>query len=227
MCSTHKVMAVAAMLKVSQASPNVLKTVLHYDSSDLVPWSPVTEKHIQSGMSFRVLGRATITLSDNTAINLITKWLGGPEVVTSFARSIGDNRFFLSRYEPKLNSANPGDMRDTSTPFAMAKSLRQLVLGHVLALKQRQLLKKWLIENTTGDKRIRAGVPKDWIVGDKTGACGNFGAMGDIAVIWPNDRPPMITVIYFTAKNKEGHPPEDLITKAAVLVLREMNHLGS
>lgn len=224
MCSTHKVMAVAAMLKASEASPNLLKTVLHYDSSDLVVWSPVTEKHLQSGMSFQALGRASITLSDNTAINLIIKWLGGPEAVTSFARSIGDERFALNRYEPELNSAIPGDYRDTSTPLAQATSLRQLVLGQILDFKTRKLLKLWLINNTTGDKRIRVGVPENWIVGDKTGTCGSFGAIGDIGIIWPKKDAPMIIAIYFTGKNKHEQSSEVVIAKAARLVIHAMNH---
>ena len=224
MCSTHKVMAVAAMLKASEASPNLLKTVLHYDSSDLVVWSPVTEKHLQSGMSFQALGRASITLSDNTATNLIIKWLGGPEAVTSFARSIGDERFALNRYEPELNSAIPGDYRDTSTPLAQATSLRQLVLGQILDFKTRQLLKLWLIDNATGDKRIRAGAPKNWIVGDKTGTCGSFGAIGDIGIIWPKKDAPMIMAIYFTGKNKHNQSSDVVIAKAARLVIHAMNH---
>ena len=224
MCSTHKVMAVAAMLKASEASPNLLKTVLHYDSSDLVVWSPVTEKHLQSGMSFQALGRASITLSDNTATNLIIKWLGGPEAVTSFARSIGDERFALNRYEPELNSAIPGDYRDTSTPLAQATSLRQLVLGQILDFKTRQLLKLWLIDNATGDKRIRAGAPKNWVVGDKTGTCGSFGAIGDIGVIWPKKDAPMIIAIYFTGKNKHDQSSDVVIAKAARLVIHAMNH---
>ncbi|MCA0404139.1 MAG: class A beta-lactamase [Proteobacteria bacterium] len=218
-CSTYKVIDVAAILKKSMEESNFLQQKIVYKKSGLIPYSPVTEKHLEEGMTIADLCQAAITYSDNTAANLLTKKLGGPEKVTAFARSIGDNQFRLDRWEPELNSATPKDLRDTTTPKAMAKSLERLVLGDVLALPQRQLLKTWLIHNTTGNARIRAGTPKGWLVGDKTGT-GDYGTTNDIGIIWPPHCSPIVLALFYT-QNKNAAPGNEVIATITDMVINE------
>ncbi|CDG21340.1 Beta-lactamase [Xenorhabdus poinarii G6] len=219
LCSTSKLMAVSALLKKSETNAHLLNQRVHYQQSDLIEYSPVTEKHLKDGMTFGELSAATLQYSDNTAMNLLLNQLNGPHEVTKFARTIGDNHFRLDRPEPALNSAVPGDKRDTSTPQAMADSLYHLALGHALATTQREQLTVWLKGNTTGNTSIRAGVPNDWLVGDKTGRC-DYGTTNDIAVIWPTaKRTPLVLATYFTQpENKEAHPRPDVLAAAARIV---------
>ncbi len=217
LCSTSKVMAVSAILKRSEFNRGLLQQLIKYRKYDS-SWSPVTKKHLQSGMTIAQLCRAAITQSDNTAMNLLMKQLGGPKVVTAFARSIGDDKFRLDRKEPDLSSGIPGDQRDTTTPRAMAKSLRRLVLGHVLALPQRKLLLHWLINNKTGNARIRAGVPKGWLVADKTGT-GGYGTTNDIALIFPPGRLPIVLAIYYTQNKKDAAMCDGVIASATSIVV--------
>ncbi len=220
LCSTNKVMGVAAILKKSETHPDLLQKKITYTKSELLVWSPATEKHVNSGMTISELGKAAITLSDNAAINLIMKELGSPQKVTDFARCIGDDTFKLDRWELELNTTLPGDMRDTSTPKAMGNSLRKLVLGNVLAVKQRNLLQTWLIGNTTGDARIRAGTPKGWVVGDKTGTCGHYGTTNDVGIIWPKDGAPIVIAIYFTQPKEDAPARDDVIADTTQIVLQ-------
>lgn len=217
-CSTFKMMGVAAILKESMKNSQLLQQKVNYKKEDLVVYSPLTEKHLTDGMTVSELCAATITLSDNTAMNLLMKKLGGPKAVTAFARSIGDNTFRLDRWEPELNTALPGDLRDTSTPAAMAKSLQRLGLGDALSVPQRKQLQIWLKNNTTGDSRIRAGVPKGWLVGDKTGT-GDYGTTNDIGIIWPSKCPPIVVTIYFTQNKKDAAPQNDVIASATRIVI--------
>src|SRR5262249_27402735 len=143
------------------------------------------------------LCEAAITLSDNTAGNMILKSIGGPPGFTDFVRSLGDAVTRLDRWETELNEAQPGDPRDTTTPQAMAGNLQSLVLDDALSSASRDRLTAWLVANKTGDAKLRAGLPKEWRIGDKTGA-GNFGTMNDVAVIWPPGRGPVIVSIYMT-----------------------------
>jgi beta-lactamase class A len=131
-CSTSKVMGVAAILQESIERPNLLQQRIHYRQDDLVTYSPITEQHLRDGMTVAQLCEATLTTSDNTAMNLLMKILGGPKGVTAFARSIGNDSFRLDRWEPDLNNAIPNDLRDTTSPMAMRISLQRLVLGHGL-----------------------------------------------------------------------------------------------
>ena len=134
--------------------------------------------------------------------------------MTQFARSIGDETFRLDRTEPTLNTAIPGDKRDTTSPLAMAQSLRKLALGDALAEPQRAQLVAWLKGNTTGAASIRAGLPASWTVGDKTGS-GDYGTTNDIAVVWPDNHAPLILVTYFTQPQQDAKARKDVLAAAA------------
>jgi beta-lactamase class A len=197
MCSTFKLLAAAAILGRVDAGKERLDRRIAYAKSDLVTYSPVTEKHVDSGMTLAALCEAAITVSDNTAANLLLAGLGRPDGVTAFARALGDTITRLDRNEPTLNEATPGDPRDTTTPAAMLANIRALVLGDALSPPSRDQLKAWLLANKTGDGRLRAGLPGDWAVGDKTGS-GDYGSTNDVGVIWPPGRAPLVVTIYFT-----------------------------
>ena len=221
LCSTAKLMAVSAILKRSMIDNKFLQQKIVYTKKDLVAYSPITEKYLAEGMTISDLCEAAMIKSDNTAMNLLTNKLGGTQAVTLFARSIGDTAFRLDRLEPELNSAIPDDLRDTTTPAAMEKSLAQLCTGDALALPQRKQLLDWLKRNTTGDSRIRAGVPKDWIVGDKTGT-GDYGTTNDVAIIWPPKHAPLVVAIYFTQNEKGAAPKNDVIESVTRILLKAL-----
>jgi beta-lactamase class A len=197
MCSTFKALASAALLHRVDAGQEKLDRRVTYAKADLVPYSPTTEKHVGSGLTLAEICEAAITLSDNTAGNLLLANIGGPAGLTAFARSLGDSVTRLDRTEPTLNEALPGDPRDTTSPNAMAATLSRLVLGTALSPASRAQLATWMVATRTGDDRLRAGLPKGWRVGDKTGT-GERGTANDIAVIWPTDRAPMVMTVYLT-----------------------------
>ncbi|MBV9385261.1 MAG: class A beta-lactamase [Chroococcidiopsidaceae cyanobacterium CP_BM_ER_R8_30] len=198
MCSTSKVLAVGAVLKRVDQRQEQLDRRIPIEKADILKYAPVTKEHVgASGMTIAELCAAAITLSDNTAANLLIATLGGPSGVTSFARAIGDPITRLDRTEPTLNEALPSDPRDTTSPRAMAHNLQKLVFGTVLPNSSRALLKDWLVNCKTGDKKIRAGLPPDCTVGDKTGS-GEHNTANDIAIIWPPDRSPFLLAIYLT-----------------------------
>ncbi len=217
MCSTFKMMASAAVLARSVTDPQLLGRRVKYARADLVAYSPVTEKHIDDGMTLAELCASTMIFSDNSAANFILDQIGGPEGLTRFARSLGDEAFRLDRRETELNTAIPGDPRDTTTPRAMLLSLQKLVLGNALPPSQRQQLKDWLIACATGAKTIRAGVPGDWTVGDKTGS-GGYGSRNDIGVLWPKGRAPIVLAIYTTQTVKNASSRDDIVAAAARIV---------
>jgi beta-lactamase class A len=206
MSSTYKFLAAAFVLARVDRQEDSLNRRILYSRDSLVPYSPITEKYVGDvGMTLGEICEAAMTLSDNTAGNLILESFGGPAQLTTFARSLGDDVTRLDRTETDLNEAKPGDSRDTTTPAAMANNVRKLVLGDVLSMPSRDLLSNWMIENRTGDKRLRAGIPEGWRVGDKTGSGGNAGT-NDIAVIWPPDHGPIVVTAYFA----ESPAPDDV-----------------
>ena len=196
MCSTFKLLAVAAVLHRVDQKEEQLGRFISYQEADLLEYAPVAREHLkEGGMTVSALCAAALNYSDNTAANLLLRTLGGPEGFTRYARSIGDQQTRLDRIEPDLNSAIPGDERDTTTPKAMVGTLQTLLLGDALAPASRQQLDEWLAHNQTGGEMIRAGLPNDWKVGDKTGR-GSRGATNDIAILRPPGRPPILLAVY-------------------------------
>lgn len=197
MCSTFKVLAAAAVLKRVDVGSESLERKIVYGAADLLDYAPVTKAHVADGaMSLGDLCAAAIQWSDNTAANLVLQAIGGPAAVTALTRSLGDEATRLDRNEPTLNTAIPGDPRDTTTPMAMARDLQQLILGEPLSEASRRQLEAWMIACKTGDKRLRAGLPASWGIGDKTGT-GDNGATNTIAVLRPPGRAPLFAAVYY------------------------------
>ncbi|MBX4908229.1 MULTISPECIES: class A beta-lactamase [Rhizobium] len=196
MCSTFKALAAGFVLARADKGQESLERRVTYGSDKLVDYSPVSEKHAGAdGMTLAELCEAAVTVSDNTAGNLLLESFGGPPALTDWLRSIGDGTTRLDRTEPTLNEGRKGDPRDTTAPDAMLDTLGNLTLGSVLTGASCDKLIAWLVASTTGKERLRAGLPADWKVGDKTGT-GQNGSLGDIAVIWPPDRGPIVAAVY-------------------------------
>lgn len=197
MMSTFKVLLCGAVLARVDAGQEQLNRRLTWQKADLITYSPVTEKHLADGMTVAELCDAAITLSDNTAANLLLSTLGGPQKLTDFIRKTGDGTTRLDRVEPELNEALPGDVRDTTTPAAMAKTLRQLLTGDTLTAASRQQLARWMEEDKVAGPLLRSVLPAGWYIADKTGA-GERGSRGIVAVLGPDGTPSRIVVIYVT-----------------------------
>ncbi|WP_271508067.1 class A beta-lactamase [Bradyrhizobium sp. CCBAU 11357] len=221
MCSTFKVLASAAILNRLGEKLDGLDQRVRIEQSDIVENSPITREHVgPEGMSLRELCEAAITRSDNTAANLLLRNIGGTAGLTAFARSLGDDVTRLDRIETELNEAAPGDLRDTTSPNAMAENYRRLVLGNVLPPAGREQLSKWMIANKTGDSRLRAGLPQGWRVGDKTGA-GAHGTNNDVAIVWPPQRSALVVAVYLTGASVDMSGQNEVIASVGREVGKE------
>lgn len=196
--STFKTLACAHLLHLAEQGQVSLDALVPIKRSDLVPYAPVTEKQIGGpGMSPRSLCHATMTTSDNTAANLILRATGGPSALTGFLRTLGDQTTRLDRWEVELNSAIPGDERDTTTPLAMIATLRKLALDDALSTGSRRQLIDWMKGTRVADQLLRSVLPSGWEIADRTGA-GENGARAITAIVWPPERPPLVIAIYIT-----------------------------
>ncbi|MBU8678258.1 class A beta-lactamase [Bacillus subtilis] len=217
--STYKVLAAAAVLKKN--SIEKLNEVIHYSKDDLVTYSPITEKHLDTGMSLKEISEAAIRYSDNTAGNILLQQLGGPKGFEKSLKQIGDHVTKAKRFETDLNSAIPGDIRDTSTAKTLATDLKAFTLDNTLTTDKRTILTDWMRGNATGDELIRAGAPIEWEVGDKSGA-GSYGTRNDIAIVWPPNRAPIVLAILSNRFTKDANYDNALIAEAAKVVLNDL-----
>ena len=222
LCSTFKFLAAALVLaRVDRGLERLDRRVI-YSDKDLVTYSPVTKDHVgPGGLSMAEICEAAVTLSDNTAGNLMLASFGGPPGLTAYARALGDVLTRLDRIETELNEATPGDPRDTTTPNAMLGDMQRLLVGDALSVDSRRQLAGWLLASKTGAKRVRAGLPSDWRVGDKT-ASGNNGTANDIAIAWPPGRAPILVAVYFTGSTISDEARNAVIADAGRIAVASL-----
>ncbi|GGK42183.1 beta-lactamase [Pilimelia terevasa] len=220
--STFKAFAAAAVLdRGRHYDPGLLDRRLYWTEADLVPYSPVTDRHVADGLTVAQLCDAAVVHSDNTAGNLLLGQVGGPAGLTGYLRRLGDPVSRLDRWEPDLNAWVPGECRDTTTPAAAARLLAATAVGNALAAQDRGRLNGWLRASVTGAARIRAGLPADWTVGDKTGTSADaYGAANDIAVATPPGAAPLVMSVY-TRRPAPGLPHLDSVVAATATVLAQ------
>lgn len=221
MCSTFKAYAAAAVLRRTQAGELTLQDTVPIELGDIRPHSPVTGPRVGTSMTLAELCQAALQQSDNAAANGLLRVLGGPGAITEFARSIGDDRTRLDRWEVELNSAVPGDPRDTSTPRALGAGYRAILTGDVLNQTLRQQLLDWMRANQTSS--MRAGLPAGFTSADKTGS-GDYGTTNDIGVVYGPDGQRMLLALMTKSASGDPDAPSlrPLIGELAALVLSEL-----
>ena len=196
--STHKTFSCAALLAKVDGKSLSLGQSVSISKEMLVTYSPITEKLLSPEIvTFGKICQAAVNYSDNTAANVVFDAIGGATGFNAYMRSIGDEQTRLDRKEPELNEGTPGDMRDTTTPNAIVNSLRKILLGDVLSVSSRSELTQWMLDDQVAGAPLRASLPSDWKIADKTGG-GGYGSRSIVAVIWPPSMEPLVIGIYIT-----------------------------
>ena len=217
MCSTFKLPLAALVLSRIDRGEENAERRLHYDSNMIVEYSPAAERYLPTGyMTVLEAAQASVQLSDNGTANLLLREVGGPPGVTRYFRDLNDLTTRLDRKEPEMSSNIPGDMRDTTTPTAMGKTVSHVLYGEALKPSSASLLKRWLIGNQTGDSTLRAGFPKDWVVGEKTGTCSN-GGRNDIGFFAVDGRE-YVVAVYTTAPSFTPEGRNELVASTARVI---------
>ncbi len=225
MCSTFKTYGAARVLQLTEQGRLHLATQTPITESDIVTHAPVTGTKVGQSMSLAELCAAALMESDNTAGNLLLRAIGGPPAITEFARSVGDDRSRLDRWETELNAALPGDPRDTTTPHALALGYREVLTGTALAEPSREQLLTWMKANITADKRFRAGLPAGWTSADKTGG-GDYGSANDAGLLLgPTGQRIILVVLTRSLDDQpEAGPYNDAIADTVRLSLQALGH---
>ena len=227
MCSTFKWVLAAAILQ--QADQGKLKVAdpIKYGKRDLLDYAPTTTANVGKGqMTIGDLCSAAVSLSDNTAANLLLPLIGGPVGLTAFVRGLGDTITRFDRTEPSLNTNIDGDEKDTTTPEAMSTLLRTVFTSTVLKPESLKLLKDWMVATTTGNARIRAGVPKGAVVADKTGT-GAHNATNDVGVVWLPNKPPVFLSIYTSGGTLDADGRNAIIADITRLVFDTLGFIAT
>jgi Beta-lactamase class A len=223
LCSTFKFVLAGAVLQRVDRGELALERRLPVRKADLLAYAPVSERHVGGTLSVAELCEAAMIYSDNTAANLLLPLVGDPPGVTRFLRTLGDAQTRLDRNEPDMNDVGAGDPRDTTTPAAMAATLRTLLLGDALQPASRQRLIGWMRDNRTGDDCLRAGLPAGWRIGDKTGSNGT-DTRNDIAIVWAPGRPaPLLLTAYLNGATVDSAARDAALKAVAQAVVASLS----
>lgn len=213
LCSTFKALLAGHVLYLSVKTPGLLRQPIVVNAADIVPYSPTVEPRVGSSMTVEDLCVAALTLSDNTAANLLLRVVGGPQALRGFTwTTLNDPLFRLDRWEPECNAVIPQDPRDTSTPNAVAMSIDTLLLKDVLPEAQKKQLLTWMRHCRTGEQRIRAGVPTGWQVANRSGS-GDYGITNDIALLEPPQGEPLILALYYMGPTPDAPKQEQMLAE--------------
>lgn len=224
-CSTFKAYAAARILQMAKTGHANLDAMVPITAADIVVNSPVLSPAVGARMALRDICAAALTQSDNAAGNIMLRTIGGPSAVTDFARSIGDSQTRLDRWEPDLNDAAPGDLRDTTTPRALCGGYRAILVGDALPGASQYQLQRWMSETTTSTRRFRAGLPAEWTSADKTGS-GDYGSTNDAGMlVGPKHERVMLTVLIRTRTlRRDAGPFNEAVAESVRSVLARLGH---
>ena len=213
MCSTFKAPLAAAVLMGAESGKFGLEGQVAFSKSDLQEYAPVVKANMKRGrMSMAELAEAAVEVSDNSAANLLLPFVGGPEGLTAFMRSHGDAVSRLDRNEPDLNENAEGDVRDTTSPAAMAGLMARLIFQDMQPDSTKRL-REWLNGSSTGDRRIKAGLPEGWTSGGKTGSCGT--AFNDVALVKAPSGEEYVLAIFLDRPTVDAKAADSAIAQAA------------
>lgn len=213
MCSTFKAPLAAAVLSGAEGGKFGLEGQISFTRADILDHAPAVKKNAKRGrMSMEELAAAAVEVSDNSAANLLLPMIGGPEGLTRYVRAHGDAVTRLDRTEPALNENAEGDERDTTSPAAMAGLMGRLIFRD-LKPESAEKLRGWLNASTTGAARIKAGLPKGWTSGSKTGSCGT--AYNDVALVKAPSGEEYVLAIYLDRPTVDSKAAEAAIAETA------------
>ncbi len=218
MCSLFKPLAAAALVQARGYDEVYWNTPIPYTNADVVVDSLVLESKRPQRATPEELADAALRWSDNTAGNLLLRELGGPAAITAFAASLGATDTRLDRWEPELNEAVPGDLRDTTTPDDIALLYSALLLDDAAGMLTSARLREWMLRNQTSNARMRAGLEPPYELADKTGG-GAYGVVNHAGVLWRPGETPLTLVIMTRTDRADAVRNNAVVAEATRIVV--------
>jgi beta-lactamase class A len=204
------------------------------DPKEFAPgWSPLRDKAAGRPVTRTVgeLLELMVSISDNTASDALLKLAGGPVSVTTRMAELNAAAVRVDRSETQIHrelDAPDGvarytrDVRDTATPAAMAELLATFWKKRDgLSPASHDLLLRHMTESPTGERKLRAGVPRGWTVAHKSGMMP--ATSNDAGILTSPDGKTHIAIAIFAKGATSDYPAIDAdvaaITRAVVEAL--------
>jgi beta-lactamase class A len=164
-----------------------------------------------------------VSLSDNSACDILLRHLGGPSTVNEYIKEIGIKNTKIEVNELTMQSRWEEQYRNISTPLSMAETLKKFYLREYLSGDMHDFLWALMENSPTGANRIRKGLPEGAVLAHKTGTSGRnedgiSGATNDAGIIILPDGRAYVLVVFVSDSKESDEVNEELIAKIAELI---------
>lgn len=167
------------------------------------PYSPLQDKYPDAGVDIplRTLLQMTVSLSDNTAADILLRLAGGTKIVSDYIASLGITGFRLQDGERALHHDKTLQYRNWFEPRGAVQLLRRIADHSPLTAEHTELLLSWMRPSTpTG--RLDGDLPSGTIVAHKSGTSdvdnGVAHATNDIGLIALPDGRQLAIAVFVT-----------------------------
>jgi len=191
--------------------------------SDLIlpkPYSPLQDKYPAAGVDvpLRTLLQLTVSLSDNTAADILLRLAGGPTAVGEYITSVGVVGFHLQDGERALHRDKALQYRNWFEPQGAVQLLRLIVDRSPLSADHTALLLGWM-RTMTNTTRLQGDLPKGTTVAHKSGTSdvvnGVAAATNDIGLIDLVDGRQLAIAVFITDSTADTTTREKVIARIA------------
>ncbi|PSF33076.1 serine hydrolase [Aphanothece hegewaldii CCALA 016] len=195
--STIKIPILVAFLQDVDAKKIYLDESLVMDKNVIATGSG-NMQYLKPDQKFTALETATkmITISDNTATNMIIRRLGGKEVLNQRFLEWGLQQTVINNILPDLEGTNTTSSKD------LVYILNRVNQGDLLSIKMRDRLIE-IMQGTMTKTLLPAGLEKSAMIAHKTGDIGT--TLGDAGIIdMPNGKRYLMSIMVKRPHNDEN-----------------------
>lgn len=173
MMSVYKFHQALAVLDHLEKNNLPLETEIHIKKSDLDPntYSPLYKKYPNGNISLSIgeLLKYSVSQSDNNACDILFDYLGGTGTVNRYIRQSGFQDISILATEKEMHEHSAKEYLNLTTPLSSLQLMKKFMESEILATAHREFLTRALEETNTGNNKLKGLLPKNTIVGHKTG----------------------------------------------------------
>jgi beta-lactamase class A len=220
MQSVFKLPLVLTILHQMEQGRFSIDQPIPFRTSDLIlpkPYSPLQDKYPQAGVDvpLRDLLEMTVSLSDNTAADLLLRLAGGPKIVGDYIASLGVTGFHLEDDEQALHRDHALQYRNWFEPQGAVRLLRVISDRSPLTAEHTALLLEWMTNTPPGrlDRDLPSGTKLAHKMGTSDVDNGLAAATNDVGLITLPDGRRLAIAVFVTDSTADADTRAQVIAR--------------
>ncbi len=135
-------------------------------------YSPMLKKYttFPFRISIKELLEYSVSQSDNNACDILISYSGGTNELNNFIHNIGFNNIEIFFNEREMNLDIKKQYLNKAYPADIARLMKFIRESDFLSQDSKKFLDVIMFKTTTGEDKLKSGLPKNFIVAHKTGS---------------------------------------------------------